>query len=155
MGYDTAPTIDGGILEPVGATSYVTTTDAPQDPTSVVFDYNSGLWMLTTPSFATVADLTIYGITVKLFSGDMYCMSDPGSYYEGVVLSVTFYDGAIASVQRALNVAQWSVVDQSCDEFNNMAKEHMGGMTMASCKPVTLDTSEQYGADLVTGQTWQ
>ena len=149
--YDTTPTIVNGYTEPVGATSYVTTTDAPIDPTSVIFDYSSGRWKLNgpTPPFTAVAD-SIGGITKTLFSGDTYCMSDPGSY-EGVALSVTFYDGATASVQRAQNVAQWSVVDQSCDEFNT-AKAHMGGMTTASCDQ---QTTEQYGAKLVTGQTWQ
>lgn len=148
--YDKAPTIDG-YTEPIGATSHVTTKDAPLDPTSVAFDYSSSLWTLNGPKppFTTVQD-AISRETKKLLYSNTYCMSDPGGY-EGVALSVTFYDGAMASVQRAQGVSQWSVVDQSCDDFN-YAKAHMDGMCTASCNQIT---SEQYGADLVTGQTWQ
>ena len=35
--YDTTPTIVKWYTEPVGATSYATTTDAPLDPTTVIF----------------------------------------------------------------------------------------------------------------------
>ena len=149
--YKTAPTIINGWTAPTGAANWTKTADAPFDSTSVVFYGDQDEWMnqdINRPN--TVVQNAITSDTQKLYYGNTYCMPDPGNV-DSVALQVTFPDLTTVSVQRAQGMPSWYVADSSCDEFNK-AKKHLGGMTDASCVRMT---TVQYGAYLVTGQTWQ